>query len=90
MARGIYLLRIASAHCRLDLPEALADKQGSIDKHAVGRPVDLKIAEQNIGTEEGQDLVDAIVGLAVGGDVDIEGIGGQGGQSVCGTTSASA
>jgi hypothetical protein len=73
------LLRVASTHCRLDLPKALADEQGPIDKHAVGRAVDLEVTEQDIGAKEGQDLVDAIVGFAVGGNIDIESIRGQGG-----------
>lgn len=75
--RGIYLLRIASTHRRPDLPEAFADEQSSVDKHAVGGAVDLEVSEEYIGTEEGEDLVDAIVGLAVGGNVDVEGIRGQ-------------
>jgi len=88
--RSIYLLCITSTHRRLDLPEAFADEQGSVDKHAVGGTVDLKVAEQHTGTEEGQDLIDTIVGLVVGRDVDVGGIRGQRGQSVCGTPGASA
>lgn len=86
----MYLLSVPRAHRRLDLPQAIAHEQGSVDQHAIGRAVDFEVAEQDVGTEEGEDLVDAIVGLAVGSDVHARGVRGKGGQGVCGATSASA
>lgn len=86
----IYLLGVPRTHSRLDLSKAIADEQGSINKHAIGRAIDLEVAEEDIGTEKGEDLVDAIVGFAVGSDVHVRSIGGKGGQGVCGTASASA
>lgn len=48
----IYLLRITGIHSWLDLPEAVANKQSSINEHAVRGAIDLEVAEQDIGTEE--------------------------------------
>lgn len=86
----MYLLGVPRTHGRLDFPQAIADEQGSVNKHAIGRTIDLEVAEEDIGTEKGEDLVDAIVGLAVGSDVHVRSIGGKSGQGICGTASASA
>jgi len=56
-----HLLRITGIHCWLDLSEALADKQSSVNEHAVGGAIDFEIAEQDIRAEQRQDLIDAIV-----------------------------
>lgn len=85
----MYLLGVPRTHRWLDLPEAIADEQGSVNKHAIGGAVDLKVAEEDIGTEKGEDLVDAIVGLAVGSGVHVRSIGRKRGQGVCGPASAS-
>jgi hypothetical protein len=66
-----YLLSLPNRHSRLYLPQALRDKQRPVDKHAVGGPVDLKVAEEDIRAEEGQDFVDAVVRLAVWLYVDV-------------------
>lgn len=87
---SVYLLSLTGVHCRLNLPEALADEEGSIDEHAIGRTIDLEVPEQHIGTEERQDFINAVVGFIVGGNIDIGSIGGKRRQGVCGTTSASA
>lgn len=86
----MYLLGVPRTHSRLDFPEAIADEQGPVNKHTIGRAIDLEVAEQDIGTEEGDDLVNTIVGLAVGSDIHIRGIGGKGWQGVCGAASTSA
>ena len=75
-ACSVYLLRIPGSHRRLDLAETLADEERSINKHPIGRAVDLKVAEQHVGPEERQDLIDAIVGLVLGGHINVGGIGG--------------
>lgn len=85
-----YLLCVTSTHCWFDLSKALADEQGSVDEHAVGRSVDLEVAKEYIGPEERQDLVHAVVGLAVRGNINIRGVCGECGQGVSGTTCASA
>lgn len=71
-----YLSGLEGRHARPDLGQAFTDKQGSVDKHAVGRAVDLEVAEQDIGPEKGQDLVHAVVRLALRRDIDVEGVGG--------------
>lgn len=86
---AVYLLCVPRTHGRLDLPEAIADEQCPVNKHAIGRSIDLEIAEEDIGAEKGEDLVDTIVGLVVGRDVQVRSIGWKRGQSVCGTASAS-
>lgn len=85
----IYLLGVPRTHCRLDLPKAIAHKQSSVDQHSVGWAIDLKVAKEDVGTEEREDLVDTIVRLAFGSDVHGRGIRRQSGQSVGRTTSAS-
>lgn len=66
-----YLLRLARGHARLDLAQTLADKEDPVDKHAVGGAVDLEVAEQDIGAEEGEDLVYAVVRLAIRRDIGV-------------------
>jgi hypothetical protein len=73
---SIYLLSLPGIHRRLDLAETLADEEGTINEHPVGGTIDLKVAEEHICAEQGQDLIDTIVGFALGGDVYIESIGG--------------
>lgn len=75
-ACSVYLLGIPGSHRRLDLAETIANEERSINKHPVGRAVDLKVAEQHIGPEKRQDLIDAIVGLVLGGHVNVGGVGG--------------
>lgn len=84
-----YLFCFPSIHRRLDLGETFANEEGSVDEHAVGGAVDFKVAKQNIGAKQRQDLIDAIVGLALGGDVKVGGVGGERREGVCGATSAS-
>lgn len=86
----MYLLGVPRTHSRLDLPEAVADEEGSVNQHAIGRTINLEVAKEDIGTEKGEDLVDAIVGLAFGCDIHVRSIGWKSGQSVCGTASSSA
>ena len=87
---GVYLLGLAGVHCRLHLPEALADEEGSINEHAIGGTIDLEVPEQDVCTEKRQNLINAIIGFIVGGNIDVGSIGGKRGQGVCGTTGASA
>lgn len=90
MGRGMrYLLSVPRTHCRLDLPKAIAHEKSSINQHSVGRTIDLKVPEEDVGTEKREDLVDTIVRLAFGSDVHVGGIGRQSGQSVGGTASTS-
>lgn len=72
---AVYLASLKSGHVRPDLPETLADKQGAVDEHTVGGAVDLEVPEQDIGAEEGQDLVYTVVRLAVDGDFGVGDIG---------------
>lgn len=85
-----YLLRLPRRHARLDLAQTLADEQDAVDEHAVGGALDLEVPEEGIGAEEGEDLVDAVVRLAVRVDVGLVGARGQRGEGVCGAARASA
>lgn len=49
-----------------DPTEAVSDKEGEVDQGAVGRVLDLKVAKERVGPEEGQGFVD---------DVGLGGIG---------------
>lgn len=71
---GVYLLRLAGIHRQLDLPEALADEEGSVNQHTVGGTVDFEVAEQNICAEQGQDLIHTVVRFTFGGNVQVGGI----------------
>lgn len=51
-ACSVYLLSLPGTHRRLDLAETLADEERSINEHAVGGAIDLKVAEQHICPEE--------------------------------------
>ena len=78
----INLLGIPLRHGWLHPSQALADPQDSVDEHAVGRPLDLKVAEQGVGAEQGQRLVENVIALAFRVDVKIAGAGGEGGECV--------
>ena len=80
------LLGFAGAGLGLDLGEALADEQDAIDEEAVGVALDLKVAEEGVCAEQGEDLVEDVVALVVrvgrlvGGQRDErEGVGGTAG-----------
>lgn len=83
------LLSFTGRHVRLDFPQTLADEQDAVDEHTISRAVDFKVAKQHIGTEEGDDLVDAVVGLIVRGHVGVGDVGGERGEGVCGAARAS-
>lgn len=53
----------------LDLGQALGDEQDAVDEQAVGGTLDLEVAEEGVGAEEGEDLIEGVVavGLGVGG-----------------------
>ena len=65
------LLGLPRRHPRLDLAETLGDEQDSINQHAIGRAIDFKVSEEDIGAEQGEDLIDAVVRLAVRGDIGV-------------------
>lgn len=43
-----------------DLAEAVADEEDEVDEDSVGRALDLKVAEERVGSEEGERLVDDV------------------------------
>jgi hypothetical protein len=51
---------------RADLGQAIADEPDSIDEQTIGGTLDLKVSEECVGTEEGEDLIKNIVAVAVG------------------------
>lgn len=51
---------------RLDPAEALADEEDAVDEQAVGGALDLKVAEEGVGAEQGQGLVQDVVALRLG------------------------
>lgn len=83
------LLCITSCHTWLDLPQTLADEQRPVDEHPVRRPIDLKVAEQHIGPEKGEDLINAVVRLIVRRHFGIGDIRRERGECVCGAARAS-
>lgn len=78
-----HLLSFPPAHCRLDLPQAVADKQDSIDKDSVGGALDLKVPEEGVGSEQQQSLVQDIVGLGFRVNVDFVIFWAEERQSIC-------
>lgn len=52
-----YLLGFSPSHARLDLSQYLANVQDAVDEDAVGGSLDLEVAEECVGAEEGKDLV---------------------------------
>lgn len=48
-----------------DLAEALADEEDAVDEEAVGGALDLEVAEEGVGAEEGEHLVEDVVRLGV-------------------------
>jgi len=60
------LAGLARASARLDLAQAVADEPDAVDQQPVGRPLDLKVAEEGVGAEEREHLVQDVVRLGVG------------------------
>lgn len=83
MSTGADLLGIPLRHGRLHFPQTLADPENSIDEHAVGGALDLKVAEERVSAEQRQRLVEDVVALALGVDLEVVCAGGEGGESVC-------
>lgn len=75
-----HLLGVPFAHARLDDAQGLADEEDAIDEDAVGGALDLKVAEEGVGAEEGEDLVDGVVRLVRRLDRQLRHVGGQRGQ----------
>lgn len=64
----------------LDLGQAFGDEEDAVDEQAVGGTLDLEVAEEGVGAEEGEDLIEGVVavGLGVGGLVGRQRRVGQG------------
>lgn len=56
---------IADTGAGLDLGQAVTDEPDAVDKQTVGGALDLEVAEEGVGAEEGEDLVEDVVALAV-------------------------
>jgi len=85
-----HLLRLLPPHPLPHLPQTLTHKQYPIDQQPICRALDLEIAEEGVGAEEGEDLVEGVVGLVVAVDVELGGAGGEGGEGVGGAAGAGA
>jgi hypothetical protein len=59
------LLSITQGSSRADLGQTITDKPDSIHKQTVGRALDLKVAEECVGAEESENLIENIVAVAV-------------------------
>lgn len=57
---GILRHRLAKGLTVRDPTEAVSDKEGEVDQGAVGGVLDFKVAEERVGTEEGQGFVDDV------------------------------
>lgn len=75
-----HLLSISPGHACLDLAQRLAHKQNAVNQHAVSRALDLKVAEEGVGAEEGEDFVDGVVRLVRGINGELGDVGGERGQ----------
>lgn len=51
MYKNRYLLSIPRRHSRLNLPQALTQKQYAVNQHAVRRTLDFKVAKEDIGAK---------------------------------------
>jgi len=56
---------ISDAVLGADLGKTLADVEDAVDKQAVGRALDLEVAEEGVGAEQRQYLVEDVVRLGV-------------------------
>jgi hypothetical protein len=63
-------------HVRPDLGQAVGKEERAVDEQPVGGAVDLEVAEEGVGAEEGEDFIDDVVGFRV--RVDVERGGGWG------------
>lgn len=70
------LLGGLGVHVRLHFGQAVGDEQDAVDQHAVRGTLDLKVAEERVGAEQREGLVETVVRLRVG--VHVEGVGARG------------
>lgn len=59
------LLGLLGRRRRLDLAQAVAQEPDAVDEQAIGGALDLEVAEEGVGAEEGEDLVEDVVALGV-------------------------
>lgn len=59
------LLGVADGGAGLDLGETVAEEPDAVDEQAVGGALDLKVAEEGVGAEQREDLVEDVVALRV-------------------------
>jgi hypothetical protein len=69
---------------RREFLQALGEEEDPVDEQAVGRAFDLKVAEEGVGAEEGEDFVEDVVGFGVWVDVERRDRGWERGQRVGG------
>jgi hypothetical protein len=55
------LLGVSPGHLRLDLLDDFANEQDAVYQDTVGGAFDLEVAEEGVGTEQGQCLVQRVV-----------------------------
>ena len=67
---------LPQAHGGPNLTQAIRYEEDAVDEDAVGGALDLEIAEEGVGAEEGYRLVQDIVVLTVRVDVQIVGYAG--------------
>lgn len=86
----MYLLCVPLRHVRLHLPQTLAHPQNPIDQHPVCGALDLEVTEERVRAEKSEGLVEDVIVLGVGLDVQIGDASGKGGERVGGPAGASA
>ena len=79
------LLSGLGVHVRLDLGQTIRHEQDAIDQHPVRGALDLEVAEERVRPEQRQDLVQAVVRLAIRVHVQHVGAGGELWECVCGS-----
>lgn len=70
------LLGGLGVHVRLHFAQTVGDEQDAVDQHAVRGSLDLKVAEERVGAEQRERLVQAVVGFRVW--VHVECVGARG------------
>lgn len=85
-----HLLGFPPPHAWLDLAQYLAHKQDAIDHDTVGGTLDLEVAEECVGAEEGEDLIERVVRLVRCIDSKLCDVRGQRRELLCRSTGSCA
>lgn len=75
-------MRVGRGGGRPQFGETVAEEEDAVDQVAVGGALDFKVAEEDVGAEEGEGFVEDVVGFGFGVDCGWVGVRWERGEGV--------